>query len=268
MGRLGHLREVAIRHLSLIKTGSHQKRTYRKNVVLRFINTLYACSPIPPNWYGLTKDHLLKVIIQWQRESKTDDTIRMYIAEIRYFLQAINHQLEGIDNKSLGLVRAKPVKIKRVHDDCLEKVSDPVVRFILSLQTEFGLTLSEAFRFTPDLHARTTFLLLSRDMTNNSKDRVIEIYSEAQKEVLKTATIINMNLNPIKQYGYEGVRGRYRMEVIKVGLTPAVNYRYVFAQNRLAYLQTSLPKREARQIILEEMGVSERALRRYLHEGE
>ena len=267
MGRTGQLREVAKRQFSRIKTGSHQKRKYRKNTVLRFIDTLYACGAVPPSWYGLTKDHILNTVTYWRKQSITDDSIRMYLAEIRYFLQAIDHQISDIDNKSLGLNRAAEVKKKKFHDDCLQKISDPIVNLIIRLQTEFGLTLSEAFHFTPDLHTRTKYLLLSRDMTHNSTDRVVDIYSDSQKQLLKLAdSIIEMNSNLVKQYGYDSLRGRYRMEVIKADLTPSVNYRYIFAQNRFSYLSRHMKKADVIEMMLLEMGVGMRALRRYLSE--
>ncbi|WP_028389291.1 hypothetical protein [Legionella fairfieldensis] len=267
MGRTGQLREVAKKQFARIKTGSHQKRTYRKNTVFRFIDTLYACGTVPPSWYGLNKEHISNAVTYWRKKPITDDSIRIYLAEIRYFLQTIDHQLSGIDNKSLGLNRTAEVKRKKFHDDCLQKISDPIIGLIIRLQTEFGLTLSEAFRFTPDLHARTKYLLLSRDMAHNSADRVIDIYSNSQKQLLELAdSIIEMNSNPVKQYGYDSLRGRYRVEIKRVGLTPSVNYRYIFAQNRFAYLCKDMKKADARGLILLEMGVSERALRRYLNE--
>ncbi|MDN5907042.1 MAG: hypothetical protein L0H33_01575 [Staphylococcus equorum] len=159
------------------------------------------------------------------------------------------------------------VKAKTFHSNFLQKISDPIVSLIIRLQTEFGLTLSESFRFTPDLHARSKFLLLSRDMTNNSKDRVVDIYSEPQKQLIELAeNLIEMNLNPIKQYGYDSLRGRYRVAIKKASLTPSVNYRYIFAQNRFAYLCKNMKKIDARKYLLLELGVSERALRRYLNE--
>lgn len=267
MGRTGQLREVAKGQFSRIKTGSHQKRIYRQNTVFRFIDTLYACSNVPPSWFGLNREHIAKVVTYWRKKRLTDDTIRMYLAEIRYFLQAINHQLDGIDNKSLGLNRTVSVKRKAFHNDCLQKISDPIVEVLIRLQTEFGLTLSESFRFTPDIHARTEYLLLSRDITNNSKDRVIDIYSDSQKQLITLAqSVIEMNLNPIKQYGYDSLRGRYAVEVKRIGLTPSVNYRYVFAQNRFIELCKDMDKVNARKHLLLEMGISERALRRYLNE--
>ncbi len=111
MGRTGQLREVAKKQFARIKTGSHQKRTYRKNTVFRFIDTLYACGTVPPSWYGLNKDHISNAVTYWRKKPITDDSIRIYLAEIRYFLQTIDHQLSGIDNKSLGLNIALPTKI-------------------------------------------------------------------------------------------------------------------------------------------------------------
>lgn len=267
MGRIGQLREQANQTFAMIKTGSHQKRKYRIHAVSGFINAMYACTTVPPNWYGLKQKHVTDVISYWRKRNLTDDSIRMYLAELRYFLQAINHPISEIDNKSLGLNRAKETQKIAFNEDCLQKVSNPMVLLIIRLQTEFGLTLSEAFCFCPDLHARADYLMLSRDMTNNSSDRTIQIYSKNQKDLIEFAkNIIDMNSDPVKQYGYDGLRDSYRNEVKKAGLTPSVNYRYVYARNRLENLLQSQSKTQAIEIILDEMGISKRALRRYLNE--
>ena len=75
-----------------------------------------------------------------------------------------------------------------------------------------------------------------------------------------------MNKNPIKQYGYTFIRERYRHEIIKSGLEPKTNYRYVFAKQRLADLEKSRDPKEAKFIVLSEMGISSLTLWRYLNE--
>ena len=267
MGRISQLREQANHTFSMIKTGSHQKRQYRKKAVLRFINTLYASGNVPINWYGLNKQHVLSVISYWQNHNLTDDSIRMYIAEIRYFLQAINHTILDIDNHSLGLSRSKIVQKKPFKEDFLLKISDQIVFLLIKLQIEFGLTLSESFRFTPDLHIRENYLLLSRDMTNSNSDRVVSIYNNSQLETVSLSqNLIDCNSNPIKQCGYSGIRERYRYEVKKAGLTPSVNYRHIFAIKRYQYLLLSHEINIAKDIIMQEMNVNHRTLRRYIYE--
>jgi len=142
-----------------------------------------------------------------------------------------------------------------------------MVLLLIKLQIDFGLTLSESFRFTPDLHVREEYLLLSRDMTHNSTDRLIKVYCDNQLETIQLSqSIIDMNSNPIKQCGYSGIRERYRFEVKKAGLTTSVNYRHVFAVRRLKYLSNFHSVSQAKEIITQEMKVSHRALRGYISE--
>lgn len=267
MGRVSELREKANHTFSMIKTGSSQKRKYRKKAVFRFIDTLYASGHVPVNWYALNETHIKSVVSYWKKNGLTDDSIRMYLAEIRYFLQEIHHEINDIDNKSLGLIRSTAKAKKPFDDECLQKISDQMIILLVKLQTDFGLTLSESFRFTPDLHFRGKYLLLSRDMTNSSKDRHIQLYCEEQVETIGLSqNIIEINSNPIKQCGYAGLRERYRAEVKKANLTPSVNYRYIFANRRLGFLLTVYSKKEAKKIVMQEMNVSERILRGYINE--
>lgn len=267
MSRTSHLRDEARRALDSIKTGSHQKRIYRKKVVFRFINALSSTSFVPASWYGLNNDHISSVVHYWRNKNINDNSIRMYLADLRYFLQAIKHDINNIDNRSLGLKRTKDSEKNPYSLDCLQKITDKTVILLIKLQTEFGLTLSEAFRFTPDLHIREKFLLLSRDMTNNSTDRSIEICTQNQKEVIRLAeNMIEMNKSPTKQYGYTLIREHYRHEIIKVGLSPKTNYRYVYAKQRLADLEKTHDPKDAKSIVLSEMGVTSLTLWRYLNE--
>ena len=267
MSRTSQLRDEARKVLDSIKTGSHQKRSYRKKVVFRFINALSGTGFVPPSWYGLSKKHIASVIQYWRNKNINDDSIRMYLADLRYFLQAIKHDISDIDNTSLGLNRSKEQEKRPYSLDCLQKISDKMVILLIKLQTEFGLTLSEAFRFTPDLHIREKFLLLSRDMTNNSTDRSVAITTPNQKKVIGLSeSIIEMNKNPIKQYGYTLIRERYRHEIIKAGLSPKTNYRHVYAKQRMDSLKKTNKSVEAKRIVLLEMGITSLTLWRYLNE--
>ncbi len=267
MSRTSQLREEAKRALDLNKIGSHQKRTYRKKVVFRFLNVLSGIGFVPPSWYGLNKEHISAVIQYWRTKNIKDNSIRMYLADVRYLLQAIKHEISNIDNRSLGLKRSREKEKNPYSQDYLQKISDPIVVLLIKLQTEFGLTLSEAFRFNPDLHIREKFLLLSRDMTTNSADRAVEICTPRQKEVIELAQhLIEMNKSPIKQYGYTLIRERYRHEIIKVGLSPQTSYRYVYAKQRLADLEKINDLNDAKSIVLSEMDITRLTLWRYLRE--
>lgn len=267
MSRAGDLKDEANAFFKMNKTGSHQKRVYRKKVVFKFIDTLSATRKVPLNWRCLNKSHFLEVIIYWRKNKLADDSIRRYIGEIRCFLQVINYDVKDIENNSLNIKRADDIKKIEYHDDYLQKITDTTVLLLLSLQTEFGLTLSEAFRFSPSLHVRETFILLPRDMTNNSEDRVINIINKNQKEVIELGiSIIDENINLIQQNGYHSLRERYRQQMIKAKLTPSVNYRHVYAKKRLKALIPNGHKSKALEIILNEMGVSTRTLRRYINE--
>ena len=267
MSRARSLKEEANAIFKMNKTGTYQKRLKRRQVIYKFIDTLSAIKEVPLNWMGLKKEHVIKVINYWRKNKLANDSVRRYVGEIRYFLKVIGYDVKDIDNKSLNIKRTDDIKKVEYHDDYLQKISDKKVYLLLSLQTEFGLTLSEAFRFSPSLHIRDTLILLSRDITNNSEDRVINIITENQKKVVGMAfSIIDENINLIQQYGYTLLREFYRREMIKIKLTPSVNYRHVYAKKRLIELTASDSKKKSLELILNEMGVESRTLRKYLNE--
>ena len=267
MGRTSQLREKARLVLDTVNIGSYQKRCYRKNVVLNFIDILYITKQVPASWYALGKEHIQAAVALWRKQNKSDASIRMYLANLRFFLKSIDHHIDDIDNQKLGLKRAKETPKNPYSPDKHNQISDPLVFFLLSLQTEFGLTLSESFRFNPDLHARDNFIILTRDITNNSKDRAIPVSLEAQRSALDMGSqLLPMNHDPIRRFGYSAVRERYRHEIVRAGLTASVNYRHVYAKNRYALLQIQPPPRAAKSILLDEMGISSLTLWRFLNE--
>jgi len=267
MSRATDLKLEANRILKMNKMGSFQKRNYRKNVIENFIDSLSAERNVPASWFDLNKNHILSALMHWRKRKLANDSLKRYIGEVRCFLQMIKHEIIDIDNKSLDIYRSKETTKVEYNDDYLQKISDPIVLLLIQLQTNFGLTLSESFRFTPDLHNRETYIMLSRDMTNNSKDRIINIVTKIQKKTVQlSSSIIEPNKNPITQYGYHALRERYRNEVNKIGLTPSVNYRYVFAKKKLSSGMDSKEKKEVMKTILDEMKISSRTLRNYLNE--
>jgi len=267
MGRVNELKNYASLMLNRIKSGTHQKRKYRKSSIFKFIDSFYMAGYVPANWHMVTKENIESTIGYWRKKGLTDDSIRMHIADIRYFLQVINHNIEGIENKALGLSRTAEKKKIPFKNDYLQKVSDPISHLILSLQIEFGLTLSESMRFNPDLHIKEGYIMLTRDITYDSKDRVIIIYCETQRKlIIKARQILETNSSPIFQFGYSSVRERYRFEIKRIRLTPSVNYRYVYAKNRMNFLTETHNKDTAFNVIIDEMSISKCTLRRYLHE--
>lgn len=267
MGRLSQLRDEARHILDNINNGSYQKRCYRKNIVLNFVDVLYITKKVPPSWYALSKEHIQAVVAFWRGQNKSDASIRMYLANVRFFLNSLNHPIDMIDNKSLGLKRAADQPKNPYSQEKHNQITDPLVSFLLSLQTQFGLTLSESFRFNPDLHINENFVFLSRDITNNSRDRAIPVCFDVQKSILEMGSrLLPMNHDPIKRFGYSAVRTRYRHEILRAELSASVNYRHIYAQNRYPQLLAEHPQKVARSMLMDEMSVASLALWRFLNE--
>lgn len=266
MSRLANLKLEARNILGNIKTGSHSKRVYREKVIFRSIYNLASTGNVPVTWHAFNGEHLRNLISHWRNSSISDESIRMYLAEIRFFLNSIGVDVIR-DNKSVGLKR-KPTKRKSAFTfEKLDSITDDLTLCIIKLQIYFGLTLSESFRFNPSIYYRGDYLLITREVTSNSRDRGIDIYNQEQKDTISAIeSILPENNNIIEYYGYHSVRERYKILVTQSGLTSGVSYRDVFARNRYQHLIQNHSEDETKNILMDEMGISRITLWRYLSE--
>lgn len=266
MSRINNLRNEATSILKNIKTGSHSKRVYREKVVLKTIHALASIREVPINWGDMKDVHIHKIVSHWQDKRLSDKSIRLYLAEIGFFLNVIGVHIEK-NNSKLGIKR-RDSKIKRPYsDDKMALIDDKISQCILKMQIYFGLTLSESFRFNPTISNRGDHIILTREVATNSRDRVIEISCQQQTSTLVDIDkLLDLNSSFISQYGYHSVRERYKMEVTKCGLSSGVSYRDVFARERYKSLRLTHDDVESKSIVQEEMGVSRITLWKYLNE--
>lgn len=269
MGRITDLKYQNDQIKRTNKEGPFVRRTARHQTVNRFINALGATRSVPAKWYAITKEDVIGVIGYWKKQNKKDSTIRKYISQIKSFFNAIGHQVDGLDYKSLGIDGSSNKINYSINDEVIEKIYDPLVKNILLLQTKFGLTLSEAVLFAPDIHTYDEGLWLTREITRNSLDRTIKYQNEHQKKIINELSSLLDNCESAKsRFGYEDIRALYRIGLRQVGLKSSINYRTIYARERFQSLTKQTQKKIARQKIREEMGISPATLRRFLNEPE
>ena len=267
--RKNELRRFANNQLNNDNHGSHRIRQFRRFVIKRIIDDLFKLKQCPAKWYGLTQDHVLALILHWNKQKIKPATMMKYMTVLRYFLQSINHQIDGIDNQTLKILRIKPKVINAPRiTNSIEKPTLPIARVIFALQSGFGLTFSEAIRLTPDIHLRESSIWLTREIAFNSQDRVIPIRDEEQLIILQSLReLTNNHHNLISAQGYHAVRHAYRASMQDAGLSPTKSCRHLYARQQFSSLSQTLSHREIILLLLREMGLKSRTtLWGYLHE--
>lgn len=269
MMRKNELRRMANNQLMNDNRGSNRDKQYRYFVIHKVMHDLFKLGLTPAKWHGLTQDHIRSLVALWKKKKVKPTTMMKYMTVIRYFIKSIDHAIDGIDNQSLGIVLSKPkTRQTPVLVDVLQKLSHPIVRIIFQLQSELGLTFSEATRLTPDLHIREHSIWLTREITFNHQDRIIPIRHEAQVNILRL--LVTHTTNPhslISAHGYRAVLHIYRLSMQNAGLSPSRSYRYLYAKQQLPHLLQAFSSDQANEMIMREMGLKSRTtLWEYLHE--
>lgn len=269
MMRKNELRRFANNQLNNDNRGSHRTRQFRRFVIQRVTDDLFKLKQCPAKWYGLTQDHIFSLVLHWTKKKIKPATMMKYMTVIRYFLQCIDHPVDGIDNQTLGIARIKS-KVKKTTDitDFLEKTTNPIALIIFQLQSGFGLTFGEAIRLTPDIHLREHSIWLTREIAFNSQDRVIPVRNEEQLIILQSlCELTNHHHNLISAQGKHAVCHAYRASMQRAGLSPTKSCRHLYARQQFSTLSQVLSPREISLLLMREMGLKSRTtLWGYLHE--
>ena len=268
MGRVSDLKY----HNDLVKktskAGPHAYRLARYQTINRFIHAFGATRQVPTKWHAVNRDDIVRVVNYWRAHSKKDSTIIKYISQLKSFLNVIGHQIECLDYKSLGLDKVIQQSDYSISNEVVEKIRDPLIKNILLLQIKFGLTSTEAIHFAPDIHTDENGLWLTREITRNSLDRTVRYQNEQQKKIIKELSEhLGCCESASSRLGYNEVRTFYRLTLNMAGLKSSINYRAIYARERFHTLTTEHHKKKAKEIIMDEMGISSATLRRFLNES-
>ncbi|CZH64018.1 TPA: hypothetical protein JBA76_08645 [Legionella pneumophila subsp. pneumophila] len=263
------LRQIASQYLDHDNRGSSRGKKYRRFVILRMIEDLFVLGLVPSNWPGLTPIHLQQLIQHWHKKKIKPSTIMNYMTIIRKFLSHVGHNAENIDNLSLGLQTKKiKKKTRKTSADLLDKINDPIAKVLLGFQIHFGLSLSEAMRILPGVHIQEHELLLTREITFNSKDRKIPIRSEAQIKFIQDFNILTQeNGCLIATYGYRAICFSWQKAMKSLRLSGKKCWRYLYAQQLNSQLSSQISHYRLCLLIMDEMGLKSRTtLWSYLNE--
>ncbi|HGC5653725.1 phage integrase N-terminal domain-containing protein [Legionella pneumophila] len=201
------LRQIVNQYLDHDNSNSPRAKKYRRFVILKMIEDLFVLGLAPSNWPSMSSTQLKQLIQHWQKKKIKPSTLMNYMTIIRKFLCHVGHHAENIDNLSLGLQTKKSKKkTRKTPADLLNKINNPITKVLLGFQIHFGLTLSEAMRILPGVHIQEHELLLTREITFNSKDRKIPIRSEIQIKLIQDFNALTQgNGCLITTHGYRAI---------------------------------------------------------------
>lgn len=258
MSRKQLLTQTMVQYLKHDNQGSLNTRQVRLFAMSRIINDLFVARIVPISWYALTTDHIKKLVIYWQNKGLKASTIMNYLVCLRYFLNKINHNIEGIDNQSLMLVKARNTTRPEIHSDTiLNAISEPIAYLLFALQSKFGLTLLESMNLVPAIHVYDNELWITREISTNRKDRLIPIISDEQHNTItKLISLTEHNISLHQKFGETHLRLAYKFALSALKIPTHMNYRYLYAHSRFSHLCKNHSKQEAKKIVLAETNIN------------
>ena len=263
------LRQTANRYLKTDNRGSFRNKKHRAFVIHKVIGDLFVIGNVPASWKMLKTVHLQQLVLYWQKQKIKPATIMRYMTVIRAFLNNIDCPLAGIDNPSLHLYRQyKAPKRMNIQPNIWQRMTDPCAHFIMALQTEFGLTFSEAILLVPDIHVKEHTIWITREIAFNCEDRMIPHRLDEQKSILKDLHHHTQGAkNLLQLYGDDGIRYHWHRALAEHKLPITKSYRHLYAQQMKKNLSTTIGHYQLNWLIRDEMGIKSRnTLWRYLHE--
>ncbi|MBA2649178.1 MAG: integrase [Legionella sp.] len=263
------LRQTANRYLKMDNRGSFKDKKQSAFIIHKLIDDLFLIGDVPHAWHFLKKYHIEKLIEFWQKNKVKPATIMDYMTTIRRFLQSIDCPLPNIDNKSLGISRQRnPKKLQKIQPDIWTKITQPIAKMIMGMQTQFGLTFSEAIHLIPGVHTRDEMLWITRDIAFNSADRTVPLRNKNQSVVISELTYYTQGSQCLLQiHDYADILTQWRIALSTMNLPTNKTYRYLYARLLKKELLPVLGNYQTDWIIRDEMGIKSRnTLWTYLHE--
>ena len=264
------LRHTATRYLQTDNNrGSFKDKKHRAFIIHKMIDDLFSIGEVPDAWHSLKKHHIEKLIQLWRKNKVNPATIMDYMTTIRRFLQSIDCPLADIDNKNLGLSRHRSCKkSKNISSDIWNEINEPIAKMIMGMQTQFGLTYSEAIQVIPGVHTKEDMLWITREIAFNSGDRTIPFRNSKQARILsELIEYTHSSKSLLQMHQYDDILSQWRMALSSKNLSTKKTYRYLYARQLKNELLPLLGNYQTDWIIQDEMGIKSRnTLWKYLHE--
>lgn len=263
------LRQAVRQYLRNNRQGSPKTYKFRSHVLSKLTQDLYITGKPPKSWHHFNNENLKTIVNQWRKQNIKPKTMVNHLAVIRKFLTDIGCDSNLLTNNQLRLniSKGKSKKLK-IANDFWQNVQDPLPQTILALQIQFGLTLSEAIRIKPTIHSDDNHLLLTREITFNSQDRMIPFRNELQHQIIESLAQLTQGPYCLLQtYDDKMIRYQLSQSLKHHKLPTSKSWRYLYAQWVNIELSKILCQYKLNWMIMDEMGVKSRTtLWRYLNE--
>ena len=134
MSRKKNLIKSIDQYLDYNNQGSYKQRQLRRFVLIKIIEDFYCLRCVPPTWYAVTVDHVKQLILHWQNNGLKNPTIMNYLIYLRSFFKMLNHPIENIDNKSLGLTKSHNTSKPRIdRGKVLNELQNPIAKILFGM---------------------------------------------------------------------------------------------------------------------------------------
>jgi len=219
------------------KDGSFSTQQSRGKRLQHIANILHDSGYRGMSADSLKPKHIDSLVNKWIEEDRSPGTIKNYMTSLRWWAEKINKPaIIARDNSHYGIKERKFVtnidKSQEMDQEKLLQVKDEYIKISLQLQAAFGLRREESIKFMPNFADKGTHILLKSTWTKGGKERIVEVKSDFQREVLHRAhklagkgSLIPRNRNYIQQLKiYEG-------HTSKAGFSKLHGLRHKFAQD-------------------------------------
>lgn len=248
---INSLRKQAVLLMKTNKEGGYKERKRRAFVLEKMLNELYALKQTPASWQDLETKHIHLVVKHWKNQKIKSSTIMRYMTIIRKILTELDCHVHYIDNKSLLLSRPKPRKKRiKISADFWQCLTNPAVRLIMALETNFGFTFQEA------IHFKTTHIQSNQLVISN---RIIPICTEEQHAILREFNQeVDAGKSLIKKYSQQCIQIYWHSDLKHHNLPGNRSWRYWYAKQRLGSLLPEMGYNQTCKTISQEMGIKSR----------
>jgi site-specific recombinase XerD len=264
MGKAQALEQNINSVLQKTRFGTPKSRVVRGNILRRIIDDLKRIGYRPTKIENIDFTVLPALIKLWQKDELSDSTISNQISILRSILHRVAPDRAFPSNQSLNIAIKRDVQnaVAYIEPNIINQLSDPYVKNLCWLQYWFGLKKSEAISFNRSCVINGD-VIIYRKIAYNSKQRVITISNEAQREFLTSfLTELESQLNVDSSV----ILKLYNASIAALGIEHQEYFRVLYAHRRYSELtRKNMTEQDILKQLREELGCSEnRTVRRIL----
>lgn len=176
--------QEAMAILSSIRHGSPKTRRAYQLIIRQSIRDCYRLSMPFNTVRDMRVEHFLKLVTWWKSKQLSLATIRNRLAVWRNYLLRAGHSLVLPSNLELQLVSTQKEALP-VSESIIEVIDNRIVKQLIALQIQFGLTRMEAIYLSKASRVQyPNDLFIHKKYAHNSRDRLVPVITGKQKETL------------------------------------------------------------------------------------